>query len=133
MFGLPVPSAVLPALVRDRPKRTSSRERADSVRVTPSASCWLSTSTKALEGLLVSPGIGGGSKLLTLRWLKRTKPLVWLPNCWSTLTSNLSLSSVRSGRLSKLFEVPARVGAGRPSRTLRANGVMADAGMTPSA
>ena len=130
---MPVPSAVLPALVRDRPKRTSSSERLESVRVTPSANCWLSTSTKALDGLLVSPGIGGGSKLLTLRWLKRTKPLVPLPNCWSTLTSTLSLSSVRSGRLSKLFETPARVGAGRPSSTLRANGVIADAGITPSA
>ena len=43
MFGVPVPRAVLPALVRDRPNRTSRSDRVESVRVTPSASCWLST------------------------------------------------------------------------------------------
>ena len=91
MFGLPVPSARLAGLGARHAEPHFEQRRLESVRVTPSASCWFSTSTKALDGLLVSPGIGGGSKLLTLRWLKRTNALVAPPNCWSTLTSTLSL------------------------------------------
>ncbi len=81
MFGVPVPSAVFPAFVRDRPTRTSRSDVRPSVRVTPVASCWLSTSTKAFDGLLVSPGIGGGSKLSALRLLNRTNALVLVLNC----------------------------------------------------
>jgi hypothetical protein len=49
------------------------------------------------------------------------------------LTSNLSLKSSRRGSESKLFDVPGRVGSGRPANTLLAKGVIALEGTTPSA
>ena len=133
MFGPPVPSADLPASVRDTAARTSRIELADRTRVRPPAYCWFRTSTKLLAGELVSPGIGLGSKLLTLRWLKRKNAVVAAFSFWSNLMSNLSLKLSCRGSESKLFELPGRVGSGRPASTFLAKSVIAACGTTPLA
>src|SRR6478609_2814491 len=91
IVGPPTPGGSLPASVRDTPRRTSSSEDGVMVYVKPPANCSLSTCTKALLGLPVSPGIGGGSKLSTLRWLHRPNADMRVLNWWSTLMSYLSL------------------------------------------
>ncbi len=76
IVGPPVPGADLPASPGEIPNRTSSSELLLSVCVMPPAACRFRTYTNALLGLPVSPGIGDGSKLSTLRWLYRTNAVV---------------------------------------------------------
>ncbi len=80
MPGSPMPTGSLPASVRDTPSRISSSDVGVSVNVMPPANCWLRTWTDALAGLPVSPGIGGGSKLSSLRWLKRPNAVIRVLN-----------------------------------------------------
>ena len=66
MFGPPVPSADLPASVREQPTRTSRSERRRQHAGEAAGVLLVEHLDEVVAGLLVSPGSGGGSKLFDL-------------------------------------------------------------------
>ena len=134
MFGLPVPSAVLPAFVRETPTRTSRSDVSPSVRVTPAGDLLIQHLDVGVRRAAGVAWNGRRFEVVHLAMAEADEGARRAVDLLVDLDVELVVVVLRgAAALSKLFETPGRVGAGRPASTWRANGVIAACGTTPSA